>query len=146
VTSVESVPRPLPRVREIDREYWDSCRRGELRLQRCESCRQWRFPPEPRCPNCLSTEYSWDAVSGRGTVWSWIVMHRQYFAGLAHLLPYNVALIQLDEGPLMMSNVDCPNDEIECGMAVEVFFDPISEEFSIPRFRAAAATGGPDVN
>jgi hypothetical protein len=63
-------------------------------------------------------------------------MHRQYFSGLAHLLPYNVALIQLDEGPLLISNVDSPNDQLAIGTPVEVFFDPISDEFDIPRFRS----------
>jgi uncharacterized OB-fold protein len=135
VTNIESPPRPLPRVREIDKPYWEGCRQGELRLQRCGSCQEWRFPPEPRCPNCLSGEYSWEATTGKGTVWSWIVMHRKYFAGLADLLPYNVALIQLDEGPLLMSNFDVPNDEVEIGTPVEVFFETISADFDIPRFR-----------
>jgi uncharacterized OB-fold protein len=135
MTNVESAPRPLPRVREIDREYWEGCRRGELRLQQCDSCQEWRFPPEPRCPNCLSSDHRWKVTSGRGKVWSWIVMHQKYFAGLADQLPYNVAMIQLEEGPLMMSNVDYPNDQMECEMPVVVFFEDIGGEFTIPRFR-----------
>lgn len=138
MTNVATPSRPLPRVREIDRPYWEACRRGELRLQRCVDCHEWRFPPEPRCPKCLSTDYTWELTSGKGTVWSWIVMHRQYFAGLAEQLPYNVALIRLDEGPLMMSNVDAPNDELVCDMPVEVFFEVISDEFTFPRFRSAS--------
>jgi uncharacterized protein len=139
VTNLGTPSRPLPRVREIDRDYWEGCRQGELRLQRCGACNEWRFPPEPRCPKCLSTEFTWEVTSGRGIVWSWIVMHRNYFVGLAELLPYNVTMIQLDEGPVMMSNVDAPNDQITCGMAVSVFFDEITEEFTIPRFRPVGA-------
>jgi uncharacterized OB-fold protein len=90
----------------------------------------------------LSTEYRWEATSGKATVWSWIVMHRKYFAGLTDKLPYNVALIQLEEGPLLMSNVDCANDEIECGMPVTVFFEAINDEFTIPRFRPVAKESG----
>jgi uncharacterized OB-fold protein len=138
MTNVATPSRPLPRVREIDRPYWEACRRGELRLQRCVACHEWRFPPEPRCPTCLSADYTWEVTSGSGTVWSWIVMHRQYFAGLADQLPYNVALIRLDEGPLMTSNVDVPTSELVCDMSVEVFFEEISDEFTIPRFRPSS--------
>ena len=69
-------------------------------------------------------------------------MHRKYFAGLAELIPYNVVLVELDEGPLMMSNIDAANDEIEVGMRVEVFFESISDEFTIPRFRLAGNDEG----
>jgi hypothetical protein len=64
-------------------------------------------------------------------------MHRKYFEGLRDLLPYNVALIQLDEGPLMMSNLDCHNDQISCNMTVEVFFERVTDEYAFPRFRPA---------
>lgn len=137
MTSTGEPQRPLPRPRPIDREYWEGCLKGELRLQRCDSCGSWRFPPEPNCPRCLSTDYLWTASSGRGVVWSWIVMHRNYFPGLADQLPYNVALIRLDEGPMMISNVDCLPDRISCDMPVTVFFDRITNDYSLPRFRPA---------
>jgi uncharacterized OB-fold protein len=139
MTNAEQPQRPLPRPRPIDREYWEGCLKGELRLQHCGSCGTWRFPPEPICPKCLSTDYRWEPASGRGTVWSWIIMHRDYFPGLKDQLPYNVALIRLDEGPMLISNVDCPRDRISCDMPVAVFFERISDDYALPRFRPATS-------
>ena len=75
-------------------------------------------------------------------MWSWIVMHRKYFAGLADQLPYNVAFIELEEGPLMISNVEGSNNSIQIGMRVEVFFEDLSDNFAIPRFRAVPSESG----
>jgi uncharacterized OB-fold protein len=81
-------------------------------------------------------DYQWVRVSGRGNVWSWIVMHQQYFKAFKDEIPYNVAFIQLEEGPLMMSTVvGVPTGALRCDMPVEVFFEDATEDISIPKFR-----------
>ncbi|WP_213453239.1 Zn-ribbon domain-containing OB-fold protein [Rhizomonospora bruguierae] len=86
-----------------DAAYWQRCAAGEFALQRCASCRTWRYPPSPLCPNCLGREFAWELPSGRGTVWSWIRMHQRYFPADAFDLPYEVAFVELDEGPFMIA-------------------------------------------
>ena len=80
-------------------------RRGELRVQRCGACARLRYPAAIVCPDCLSAETEWEAVSGRGTVFSFVVFHRAYHPAREGKVPYTVALIELDEGPIMLSNV-----------------------------------------
>src|SRR3954452_5094622 len=103
--SESTYKKPLPRPNRLSTPLYEGAKRYELLLQRCSVCHTWRFPPSERCPNCLSTEYAWEAASGRGRVWSWIVMHQRYYAAFESDLPYNVAYIVLDEGPKLMTNL-----------------------------------------
>jgi uncharacterized OB-fold protein len=119
----------------LDEEYWEACARRELRLQRCSECARWRFPASANCPQCLSRGYEWRQVSGRGTVWSWIRMHRPYFPAMKDRLPYLVALISLEEGPRIMSTV-VGTDEVACDMPVAVDFEEIAGNL-LPVFRPA---------
>src|SRR5690242_15441732 len=93
----------LPAITEENRPYWDGLEAGELRLQTCVKCGTRRFPDSPVCPSCLADESRWEAVSGRGRIWSWITMHQRYFAAFEDELPYTVIFVELDEGPRMMS-------------------------------------------
>ncbi len=128
--------KPLPRITPENRPFWDATRRHELRLQRCGDCGRFRYPPAPVCPGCLSETTEWAPVSGRGTVSTWVVFHRRYFDAFADDIPYNVVQVQLDEGPRLTANlVGVPNDEITIGMPVEVVFDDVTPEISLPRFR-----------
>jgi uncharacterized OB-fold protein len=128
--------KPLPRITRLNRPFFAGARQGELRLQRCDACGQYWFPPSTNCPRCLSTAHTWTPVSGRGRVWSWIVMHQRYFTSFESDLPYNVAFIQLDEGPFMMSTVvGIPADAIRCDLPVEVTFEPATDEIAVPKFR-----------
>ncbi len=86
-----------------DQPMWDSIARGRLELQQCDSCRRFRYPPGPTCPHCLSMDYAWKEVSGRGTILSWVVFHRQYFEDF--LPPYNAVAVQIAEGPIVVSNL-----------------------------------------
>ena len=127
--------KPLPTLTDDNRPFWDSCRAGRLSLQQC-ACGHLRYPISPFCPHCLSGEFSWKPVSGRGTVFSYVVYHQAYHPGFQEDLPYNVALVQLEEGPRMYSNiVGVANDQVRIGDAVEVVFDAVSPEVTIPRFR-----------
>lgn len=131
--------KPLPPVMERNRPWIEGARAGELRVQKCAACGHHQFPPYTRCQNCLSTDITWVPVSGRGKVWSWIVMHQRYFAGFASELPYNVAIVQLDEGPWLMTNlVGVEKDQIRCDMPVEVVFERATDEITLPKFKPAA--------
>jgi uncharacterized OB-fold protein len=128
--------KPLPRSNKLSQPFWDGAKRHELLLQKCAACGHVWFPPSTRCPKCLSTEYAWSKASGRGRVWSWIVMWQRYFAAFEGDIPYNVAYVELDEGPRLMTNVvGCDNDAIYCDMPVEVVFEDVTDEVSLPKFR-----------
>ena len=128
--------KPLPRINRLSRPFWEGARRHELLLQRCTACGRHRFPPSERCPRCLEAGTEWVRASGRGKVWSWIRMWQSYFPAFDAERPYIVAYIELDEGPRLMSTlVDCSPDEITCDMLVEVVFDDVTDEVSLPKFR-----------
>lgn len=130
--------KPLPTPDVWSQPFWEAARHHELRMQRCAGCGHVRFPPGPACPRCLSAEASWDLMSGRGRVWSWTVFHQLYYAGFKDELPYNVALIELEEGPRLYSNlVGIANAAIREGLPVVVTFEPATDEYTIPRFRPA---------
>lgn len=132
--------KPLPVRNRLNGPFWEGTLRGELRIQRCTRCDERWFPPATHCPKCLSREVEWVTASGRGRVWSWIVMHQRYFQAFEHELPYNVAMIELEEGPVMMSSlVEVEADQIRCDMPVTVRFEEATEEMSVPKFRPAQA-------
>lgn len=132
--------KPLPALTKLNRPYFEGGLRGELRLQRCTSCGHRWFPASTHCPRCLATEHEWAPVSGHGRVWSWIVMHQRYFKAFESEIPYNVALVQLEEGPLMMSAlVDIPPADIRCDLPVQVVFERVTDEIALPKFRRAEA-------
>ena len=130
---------PLPVVPDYERPYWEGARRGELLLQQCAACSKIRTPMSPICPDCLSEDTTWVPASGRGTVESWIVYRQAFHAGFLDALPYNVAWVALEEGPRVTSNiVGVELDELRAGMAVEVVFEELNDEITLPRFRPAS--------
>lgn len=134
--------KPLPTLDDTNRPFWQACKDGVLKMQRCGDCGHVRYPINHVCPECLSDRFDWHALSGRGTVFSAIVFHQVYHAAFAGDVPYNVSLIQLEEGPRMFSNVvGDPPSEVRVGDAVEVVFDPVDDEISMPRFRRVAQAG-----
>jgi uncharacterized OB-fold protein len=131
-------PLPVPSVES--KPYWDGLRAHRLLMQRCNDCRQYWFPPASRCPNCLSADFSWTAMSGRGKVFSFVVYHRVYHPGFANEVPYTVALVELDEGPRMISNiVGIAPDQVACEMPVEVVYEDIEGIATLPKFTPAPA-------
>ena len=125
-------PRPTPET-EV---YWEGCRRHELLLQRCTQCSEFQFYPRIICTNCSSDDLEWVKGSGRGRVLTFAIVRRAVSEAYAADVPYVVALIQLDEGPTMMSNVvQCDPETVKIGSPVEVIFEDWSEEISIPQFR-----------
>lgn len=128
--------KPLPVTTDGSQPFWDGCKKHELTIQECAICGHRRWPIGPACTECLSTEADWVVLPGTGEVWSWIVYHQSFNAAWAPELPYNVALIRVDGAHTMISNlVDIHPDEIRVGQKVEVVFDDVTEDFSIPKFR-----------
>lgn len=137
--------RPMPKVNSDNRPFWNGCRGHELRFQKCGTCGRVRWPPSGICPACHSDSTGWIVSGGRGRVFSFAVYRTAFHPGFQDAVPYVVALVELDEGPLMISNIiDCTPEDVTCDMTVEVTWEDISEEFSLPKFRPAAPEGGID--
>lgn len=135
--------RPLPVPDRDSAPFWEGCRRHELLLQRCTACSAWRFPPAPVCDWCRSREYRWEPHPGTGEVYSWVVVHHAVVEAFADATPYIVALVELEHGVRMPTNlVECDPGEIEAGMPVQVIFAEVTEGVTLPLFapsgRAAA--------
>src|SRR5688572_394649 len=128
--------KPRPRIDATNRGFWENARSGRLSVQRCAGCGHMHFPGSPVCPQCLSEDQSWVPVSGNGTLLSWVRFHRAYWEGFRADLPYLVCLVGLEEGPMLVSNiVDATPEELTIGMAVEVVFEPVDDELTLPKFR-----------
>ena len=128
-------PRITPKPTDSDRPFWDAARKGEMRMQRCRACMQWRFPPAPVCANCGSKEAGWEALSGLGTITSFVVFHKPYFEQVRSAVPYAVVLVRFDEGPRYYGNLlDVPCEQIRIGMRVRTEFVDIGDGFMVPQF------------
>lgn len=128
--------KPLPVSSPDSQPFWDGCRRHELLLQQCAECRAFWFPPSILCPECLSAAWEWTKISGRGRVYSFVIFHRVYHTGFTDEIPYVVAVVELEEGPRLMSNIiGCDPYAVHCEMAVEVVFEDVSETVTLPKFR-----------
>jgi uncharacterized protein len=132
------MPWPIPQITDENGAFWTGGRDGELLIIRCTSCGYWIHPPAPRCPQCLSDAVEPQAVSGRGTVYSYTINRQAWVPGLE--VPFVIAMVELDEQPglrLMTNIVNCPPEEVEIGMPVEVAFVERGEAF-IPVFHTLA--------
>jgi uncharacterized protein len=128
--------KPLPVIEKWNAPYWQAAKRHEFVAQRCRACGYVHLPPGPVCTNCLSDDQEWVPLSGKGTINSYGVYHQQWHSGFADDMPYNVALIELAEGPQIISQViGCKNDDLACDLAVEVTFEDVTPEVTLPKFR-----------
>lgn len=127
--------KPLPAIDPESAPFWAAGREGRLLIQRCPDCGKAIFYPRAVCPECMGTPV-WVEASGRGTVYTFSIARRPAGPAFAADVPYVVALVDLDEGPRMMSNViGCPVDQVRIGMRVRVVFEQASDEVHLPRFR-----------
>ena len=135
--------RPIPPASALTQPYWDAARRGQMAVQRCERCGNRPFPPRANCPGCGAQSLSWSPVSGRASVYSYTVAHRAPHPAFAAQLPLVVAIVELEEGPRMFTNiVGCDPADVEVGMAVEATFEPIDEtDMVLPVFTPLRETG-----
>ena len=132
------VPKPKPRPAPESLPYWQAAREHRLALPKCEDCQKFWFPPSRTCPHCLSANFSFQNVSGKGKIFSFVTFHRVYRPAFTNDVPYVVALIELDEGPRLLSNImGVTHDQVKCEMRVEVVFDDYDEDISIPKFKLA---------
>lgn len=122
--------RPLPLPDDQSQPFWEACRQRRLVAQRCRACGRWRFPPRPTCPRCRSFEVTWEPLSGRGRVWSWIRAHPPLLPAFAALAPYVALVVELDEDPLHLRMVGRFADEGEpvIQQAVGVDFEAVGGE------------------
>lgn len=128
---------PLPVPTPETAHFWEGTKRGELRLQRCDDCERVYFPPRPFCPACSSRSVSVFAASGKATLYSYVINHRPHpaFDG-----PYAIAVVELEEGPRMMTNIvgtEQTPEALELDMSLEVTFDTVDDDITLPRFQPA---------
>lgn len=129
-------PRPLPRETPLNRPFWDGCRAGILRLQRCLGCRQAVFYPRVCCPHCGHGELEWFDASGHGVLASWTVIHRPGHDSFMADVPYPFAAITLAEGPVIYGRLHLqPTDTPAIGLPVTAVFDAVAGGFTLPAFR-----------
>ena len=138
-----AIPKPAPSPTEVTQFFWDAARQHKLVIQRCDECGRYIHWPQLRCPRCGSDRLSPSQVSGKGSIYSFCVVHHVFHP--AFEVPYSLAIVELDEQPglRMLTNiVDCPNDALSVGMPVEVTFED-GDGFTLPQFRPAAGAGVP---
>jgi len=131
--------RLIPPSTELTQPYWDATRREQLVIQQCGDCADRIFPPRARCPNCGSAQLEWQPVSGRGVIYTYTVAHRAPHPVLAEQCPITIAVVELEEGPRMISNVTgCDPTDVEVGMSVQVAFEAIDDsDVVLPVFKPA---------
>ena len=129
------VPFPPP-VPSLDNQYWfDKCKEHVLVLQQCRECKAFSHPPRPNCTNCGSSDLNWVESTGKGTIFTFTVTRQPVSRPLVGRTPWIVVEVELEEGVHMISNlidVDC--DDLQIGMAVEVVFDQVDDEITLPKF------------
>ena len=125
--------RPRPAISRDIAFFFDGCRQGELRIQRCASCGVLRHPPLPACASCGSFEWDWIVASGRGSVYSYVVTHHPQVPGFDY--PLVVAVVELEEGTRLVANVDgIPADRVTVGMPVEARMVALDDDLTLPVF------------
>jgi len=136
-----SYDKPLPALGdEVTDPYWEAARRHELSLPQCNDCDLLFGYPRRFCPDCWSGDLTWRSVTGSGHVWTFTEVHVAFYNDTwADDIPYVVAVVQLDEGPRMVTNlVDVQLDGVTIGDRVEVVFDDVTEDVTLPKFRIVA--------
>lgn len=128
------IPLPVPTL--YSQPYWDGCRVGELRFQRCRDCGVITMDPAPACSGCFSANLDWEVSAGTGEVYSWTTVWRPQTP--AFTVPYVAVIVELDEGFWLLANlINCPVGAVHVGMRVKTTFVQMSEEITLPYFEPA---------
>jgi hypothetical protein len=128
----------IPAVTDLTKPYWDNARAGRLVTQRCRSCGRIWHPPLPACPHCHSTDIGWREVRGDGTVYTYTVVRHATHAALADRVPYVVAIVELAEGPRLVTGITgCAPGDVRVGMAVRACFQEVADGVTLPYFEPA---------
>jgi len=129
----------LPTPDDYTQQWWDGVAQGKLLLVRCSTCDEVHYYPRPFCPLCGSDTVAWEQASGDATLYTWSVVHQNDLPPFNERVPYVAAVVDLAEGPRMMTNVvECAFEDLRVGMALRVDFADIGEGFHVPVFRPAA--------
>ena len=137
--TAEPPQRPLPWPDAETAPFWEATRRRRLVVHRCTACGTHRFYPRALCPTCHAEGHDWVETGGRGSVFSFTVVHRAPSPAFAAKVPYALAIVALDEGPHMLAElVDAPAETIAVGMRLAVDFQTIADDVALPVFRPAS--------
>ena len=118
--------------------FWDAAREERLLIKHCNACGKYHFYPRPFCPYCWSDDVEWFEASGRATLYTWSVVHRNDLPPFPERLPYVAAVVDLEEGPRVMTNiVDCDPADLRIGMDLVVDFRSLTDDITAPVFRPA---------
>ena len=134
--------KPLPLPDPVTRPFWDSLKAHAIQLQRCQACHRLIYYPRPVCPGCGGADLVWTSVSGRGVVHAFTIPHRHPHPAFGAHVPYVVALVELEEGARMLTNlvdVEPTPQAVRVGLPVEIVYDDVSPEITLPRFRPRRA-------
>jgi uncharacterized protein len=124
----------VPIIDADNEKYWRYLQQGEPQMQRCSACGYWRYPPRWLCPECLSEDSAWQVLSGHGTIYSFIWYMESLHPTFVDV-PYNVVIVRLDEGPLVISNVvNVSFGDIAVGQRVDFRIDEGPGGFALLRF------------
>jgi uncharacterized OB-fold protein len=129
---------PLPTRRGFAEDFYRFCKLHELRFQRCQECGTWRHGPREMCARCNSFKWEWAKSSGKGKIFSFTTVHQAMLPEFADHLPYNIVVVEMEEGVRILSwPVDLAADELRLDLPVEVVFDDVTAEVTLPKFRRA---------
>jgi uncharacterized OB-fold protein len=128
--------KPLPKPSPTSRPFWEAAKRHELMLQRCGACGQFIYYPRPRCPHCMSDSLSWERCSGRGKLHSFTIVRRASHRSFGDA-PYVLAIVELDEGPRMTTNIVAPPEQLHVDMPVAAYFDDVTPNHTLVKFKPA---------
>lgn len=139
MTQTTVAKKPVPVVSEWAEPFWAGTREGRLMIQKCGDCARPIFYPRAACPHCASDNVGWIEASGRGTVYSYTVVESNAPSAFQADMPYVVAVIVLEEGVRLLSNVvQCDPGQLRCDMPVQVVFERLDDQFVLPKFKPAA--------
>ncbi len=116
----------------LDQPFWDGLDEGLLRVQQCGDCRHFQHPPESFCYACGSDSVSWREARGGGEVYSFITVHQRYHAAFSDVIPYNVSIVELDEGPRLVVNlIGIDAHDVQIGMRVKAAPQPVGDRVGL---------------
>jgi uncharacterized protein len=128
--------KPVPIPDEASQPFFAGAKEHRLMIQQCTTCGARIWPVKSRCDNCLSPTVTWVQASGKATLYSFVLMHQLYHPGFATEVPYNIAQVDLEEGlRILTAIVGCPNADLQIGMPLEVTFEAITNEVTLPKFK-----------
>ena len=134
------VTRPIPVPNEWTKPFWDAAKQGVLALQRCQGCGHFQHPPYATCVNCMGIDLKFEPVTGKGTIYAYTIMYHAGDRRFAAAIPYASIIVELDEAPgaLLAGNLlEAPDTEAKVGRRVEVIFQPLNDDITLPQFRLA---------